>query len=167
MRKVKLLKVVSWCAAAFILAITAAPIVGRPENSSTEAQSPIGGLKRSITEMRADIQATKETSPYIKNVPYRDCDWDEAVKSSDFNESTPDAYAHRMIYSYAQMSRVLRLQDCTCHGKVAPYAEVQNIESWLTNTQGPDWKRITVGQQYFDASVSLRRQAVQLCGDDF
>lgn len=168
MRGAKLLKIAFGIGAASILALTAAPIVYRQETGSDDARELIGGVLRSLDNSNENAKVVTEASDTMKNnIPYRKCEWDASVKSKEFNAATPEAYARRMIYSYAQMSRVLSLNDCTCHGKVAPYTEVQNIEAWLNNTLGPDWKRITVGQLYFNTSAKLRKRATALCGEDF
>lgn len=105
--------------------------------------------------------------PLTENVPYSSCERAPEVTSEAFTGPSFDAYARRMIYSYAQMRRVLATRDCTCAGKVAPFSDVAEIESQVAARDGIAWNRRVVGREYITRARGLRDQVEAMCGGKF
>ncbi|MDS9470244.1 hypothetical protein RGQ15_22110 [Paracoccus sp. MBLB3053] len=102
-----------------------------------------------------------------ENLPYSSCDKLPVVESAAFKAASPDAYARRMFYVYAQMRRVLDTGDCTCKGKTAPFAAVEAIEAELQSTEGVDWNRHAAGRDYISRARKLRADVEAMCGGTF
>jgi len=152
--------------------------------------TPFAGLDRLINEEGLDLGLTPEQQQaeedflrvmprgevggvlgagmsLTENVPYRRCEKDPYVASKAFDAASKDAYAQRMIYAYVQKKRVLNLRDCTCQGKVAPFAEVEKIIADIEVGSGDKWNRYDVGDDYFKRSLKLSDQAEAICGGEF
>lgn len=89
------------------------------------------------------------------------------IGSAEYDASNAEASATRMIYSYVLMRHTLDSRDCTCVGKVAPFAEVRKIKEQIAVEHGADWNRAKFGNEYFSQSRSLRDQVEAMCGGKF
>jgi len=171
--------------------VIAAPALRAQDSASpppeTSAGAPFAGLDRLINEEGPDLGLTQEQQqaeedflrvmprgevgevPKARtaNVPYRRCEKDPFVASKAFDAASKDAYAQRMIYAYVQKKRVLDLRDCTCQGKVAPFAEVEKIIADIEIRTGAGWNRYDVGRDYSKQSRELFRQTEAMCGGEF
>ncbi|KGJ03292.1 hypothetical protein SAMN04487972_12026 [Paracoccus halophilus] len=180
-----------------VLAVLAAVAVAQmrpgeeptPEGLVTEADdNPFAGLDEIFNEPGPDLGMTEEEvqaeDDYLRmsppagetgdvpealteNVLYETCEKVPEVKSAEYQAKSEDGYASRMIYSYVLMRHALDSRDCTCAGKVAPFAEVQKIKDQIAAEHGDDWNRYQFGDDYFEQSRKLRDQVEAMCGGKF
>ncbi len=180
-----------------VLAVLAAVAVAQmrpveettPEGLVTQADdNPFAGLDEIFNEPDPDLGMTEEEvqaeDDYLRmsppaggtgdmpealteNVLYETCEKVPEVKSAEFFRGTPDAYADRMLYDYVRYERVLTTKDCTCAGKVAPFAEVQKIKDQIVAEHGDDWNRLIIGGEYEKDGNELRDQVEAMCGGKF
>lgn len=180
-----------------VLAVLAAVAVAQmrpvetpaPEGLVTQADdNPFAGLDEIFNEPGPDLGMTEKEvqaeDDYLRmsppagetgdvpealteNVLYETCTKVPEVKSADYQAKSEDGYASRMIYSYVLMRHTLDSRDCTCTGKVAPFAEVQKIKDQIAAEHGEDWNRYQFGDDYFDQSRKLRDEVEAMCGGKF
>lgn len=180
-----------------VLALTLAAVIALPAwratgeasapSSETPAANPFAALDRLADEPMPDFGASDQVersdqdflrlSPKSKthdvpkalteNVPYSSCNKLPEVESAAFKAASPDAYARRMFYVYAQMRRVLDTGDCTCKGKTAPFAAVEAIEAELQSSEGVHWNRHAAGRDYISQARKLRTDVEAMCGGAF
>jgi hypothetical protein len=150
--------------------------------------NPFAGLDEIFNEAGPDLGMTEEEvqaeDDYLRmsppagetgdvpealtdNVLYETCEKVPEVKSAEYDASNAEASATRMIYSYVLMRHTLDSRDCTCAGKVAPFAEVQKIKDQIAAEHGDDWNRAKFGNDYFSQSRKLRDQVEAMCGGKF
>jgi hypothetical protein len=180
-----------------VLAVLAAVAVAQmrpgetpaPEGLVTQADdNPFAGLDEIFNEPGPDLGMTEKEvqaeDDYLRmsppagetgdvpealtdNVLYETCTKVPEVKSAEYDASNAEASATRMIYSYVLMRHTLDSRDCTCAGKVAPFAEVQKIKDQIAAEHGDDWNRAKFGNDYFSQSRKLRDQVEAMCGGKF
>lgn len=180
-----------------VLAVLAAVAVAQmrpgeeaaPEGLVTQADdNPFAGLDEMFNEPSPDLGMTEEevqaeddylriTPPagmtgdvpeaLTENVLYETCAEVPEVKTAEYSARSEEGYASRMIYSYVLMRHTLDSRDCTCAGKVAPFAEVRKIKDQIATEQGDGWNRYQFGDKYFDQSRTLRDHVEAMCGGKF
>ena len=180
-----------------VLALALAGVIALPawraqgqdpvQQMETPAENPFAALDHLVDEAApsfgASDQAERSDQDFLRlspqsepqdipkalteNVPYSNCDKLPEVESATFKAASPDAYARRMFYVYAQMRRVLDTGDCTCKGKTAPFSAVEAIEAELQASEGVDWNRHAAGRDYISRARKLRADVEAMCGGTF
>ncbi|TRW94294.1 hypothetical protein FNJ84_19855 [Paracoccus sp. M683] len=160
-----------------------------PEGLVTQADdNPFAGLDEMFNEPGPDLGMTEEDvqaeDDYLRisppagetvdlpealteNVFYETCTKVPEVNTAEYEGKTDEGYASRMIYTYVLMQHTLDSRDCTCVGKVAPFAEVRKIKEQIAAEHGEDWNRYQLGDDYFSQSRTLRDQVEAMCGGKF
>lgn len=142
--------------------------IALPEMTEEEAQAEDEYLGISLApkpEPAADADAPKSTT---ENVPYRSCKKDPYVANRKvFMASGEDAMVKRALYTFVSYRQTLESQDCTCTGKVAPFSLVDDLISEFEKTDGPDWDREAVNDDYKSRTRRLQSEVETFCGGDF
>lgn len=168
----------------------------RPAGIVTESDdNPFAGLDRALADLETDLQSeltaeeAKAEEDYLgirltpetatgaasdgartetENVPYQSCEMDPYVANrAVYMATNDDAMVKRAIYSVVRLQHTLDTGDCTCAGKVAPFELVVEIIDKLNSSQGEDWDRYSVNQDYKQQARQLRSQVEAFCGGDF
>ena len=180
-----------------VLALTLAAVIALPvwratgeastPSIETPTENPFAALDRVADELTPEFELNDQTegseqvflrlapqsesqsgqTALTENVPYSSCERAPELTSEAFTGPSFDAYARRMIYSYAQMRRVLATGDCTCAGKVAPFSDVAQIENQVAERDGTEWNRRVVGREYITRARGLRDHVEAMCGGNF
>ncbi|MFG6082664.1 hypothetical protein ACEUZ9_003315 [Paracoccus litorisediminis] len=180
-----------------VLTLTLAAVIALPvwratgeastPSIETPTENPFAALDRVADELTPEFELNDQTEgseqdflglapqsepkdgkkALTNNVPYSSCDKLPEVETTAFKAASPDAYARRMFYVYAQTRRVLDTGDCTCSGKIAPFAAVETIEAELQKSEGVDWNRHAAGRDYISRARKLRADVEAMCGGAF
>ncbi|MDS9469670.1 hypothetical protein RGQ15_19065 [Paracoccus sp. MBLB3053] len=158
-----------------------------PAQREAPAENPFAALNRLAGEAMPDFGASEHAeaseqdflrlSPQsdsqdlpkalTENVPYSTCEKAEGFETEAFQASTVEAAARRMIYAYVRQQHVLDTRDCTCAGKAAPVGLVEEAVQNVEATEGKDWNRIAIGNDYAAKARQLRDQVEAMCGGAF
>lgn len=117
---------------------------------------------------KPDPAAADRGKSTTENVLYQSCEMDPYVANREvFMATNDDAMVKRAIYSVVRLQQTLETRDCTCAGKVAPFERVEEIIAELNSSQGENWDRYSVNQDYKQQARQLRSEVEAFCGGDF
>lgn len=134
------------------------------ELTAEEARAEDDYLRIDLSQ-KPDASAERSSTA---NIPYQSCEMDTYVANRKvFMASGEEAMVRRSIYGVARFQHTLDTGDCTCVGKVAPFSLVVETIAELVRTDGPDWDRQAVSDEYRKRYEELRPRVLAFCGGDF
>lgn len=156
---------------------------------TAENDSPFAGLQKLLDEDGPDLGLTEEQIRVEEDflsldlgdktdtsdvVPLKNAQNQRAVTCPKIPEVADREYlrgvsasaTRRWIYSYVRAKNVVDTKDCSCTGKMPPFAPVYAIQKELEAQYGEDWA--DSGQQkYIELSEEYLDKAEAMCGGEF
>ena len=137
------------------------------ELTAEETQAEDDYLRINLSQ-KPDAESLTAERSSTANIPYQSCEMDPYVANRKvFMASGEEAMVRRSIYGVARFQHTLDTGDCTCVGKVAPFSLVDETIAELVRTDGPDWDRQAVSDEYRRRYEELRPHVMAFCGGDF
>lgn len=104
--------------------------------------------------------------PGAVNEEFRNCraSWPAEYELS---QKEPEARAYRDIYGLIKVRNVIQTRDCTCAGKVAAWADTEELADALRTAKGVDRLTWQQTKDVFDTSNTLFPVAETMCGGTF
>ena len=108
-----------------------------------------------------------EPIPRAKNVRFVECEaeWPQEYKENRSKIGSAEFRAKSDIYAYLNAQQSFELQDCTCTGKVAPWAKVDVIYDALLAEHGELSSQDAA--EFSEAADRLEGAVATMCGGKF
>lgn len=108
-----------------------------------------------------------EPIPGAKNVRFVECEaaWPQEYKINRSKIGSAEYRAKSDIYAYLTAQQSFEMRDCSCTGKVAPWAKVDTIYAALLAEHGELSSQDTA--EYSEAAERLEGAVTTMCGGKF